>query len=55
LRRDRCDQLLSFFGRILRRDESDRAAIAVIDRLAFLAEFRGEMAVTAQRSLSSIA
>ena len=49
------DWCISVFGRISRRDESDRAAIAVINRLAFLAEFRGEMAVIAQRSLFSIA
>ena len=42
---DRCHQSLSVFGRISRRAESDRATIAVINRLAFLAEFRGEMAV----------
>ena len=42
---DRCHQSLRVFGRISRRAESDRAAIAVINRLAFLAEFRGEMAV----------
>ena len=32
-----------------------RGAIAVINRLAFLAGFRGAMAAIAQRSLSSIA
>ena len=42
---DRCHQSLSVFGQISRRVESDRAAIAVINRLAFLAKFRGEMAV----------
>ena len=54
-RRDRCHQSLSVFGRISRRDESDRSAIAVVDRLAFLAGFRGAMRAIAERSLSSIA
>ena len=46
----------SVFGRISRRDRCViRGAIAVINRLAFLAGFRGAMRAIAQRSLSSIA
>ena len=41
--------------RYSRSDGSDRGAIAVINRLAFLAGFRGAMRAIAQRSLSSIA
>jgi len=52
---DRCHQSRSVFGRISRRDGSDRSAIAVVNRLAFLAGFRGAMGAIAQRSLSSIA